>query len=54
VTGDDRKISGRRVTEGDTADGRHLRVIWELVLDDPFTIYLITAFDAPRRRRRRR
>jgi uncharacterized DUF497 family protein len=54
MTVEDRKISGRWVTEGDTADGRHLRVVWETALDDPLTIYPITAFDAPRRRRRRK
>jgi hypothetical protein len=50
----DKKIGGRWVTTGTTADGRVLAVVWEAALEDPLTIYPVTAFDAPRRRRRRK
>ena len=37
--------SGRPLTFGSTADGRYLAVVWEHVLDDPLTIYPVTAYD---------
>jgi hypothetical protein len=49
----DRRIAGRSVTTGETAEGRYLAVVWETALEDPLTIYPITAFDAPRRRKGR-
>jgi hypothetical protein len=39
--------SGRPLTFGYTTTGRYLAVIWEHVLDDPLTVYPITAYDAP-------
>ena len=41
------RTSGNRVTFGYTSTGRHLAVLWEKVLDDPLTVYPLTAFDAP-------
>lgn len=38
--------SGRPLTFGCTADGRYLAVVWEHVLEDPLTIYPVTAYDA--------
>lgn len=46
--------SGHRITFGYTDDGRYLAVVWEHVLDDPLTVYPITAYDAPEPRRSRR
>jgi uncharacterized DUF497 family protein len=48
------KSSQHRITFGYTADGRYLAVVWEHIMDDPLTIYPITAYDAPEPRRRRR
>lgn len=48
------KSSGHRITFGHTAEGRYLAVVWEHVMDDPLTIYPITAYDAPEPRRKRR
>lgn len=48
------KSSGRPITFGETAAGRYLAVVWETALDDPLTIYPITAYDAQRPRRKRR
>ncbi len=50
----DKNRSGRFVTGGETADGRFLEVVWETVLEDPLTIYPITAYDSSRRRHKRR
>lgn len=41
--------SGRPLTFGHTAEGRHLAVVWEHILDDPLTIYPVTAYDAKQR-----
>ena len=38
-------------TFGFTAAGRHLLVGWIVVLNDPRTIYPVTAFDTPERQR---
>lgn len=46
--------SDRSITFGETAAGRYLAVVWETALDDPLTIYPVTAYDAPRPRRKRR
>jgi uncharacterized DUF497 family protein len=46
--------STNRITFGSTDDGRYLAVVWEHVLDDPLTIYPITAYDAPPPKRRRK
>ena len=45
------RSSGRPITFGYTASGRYLAVVWEHIDDDPLTIYPITAYDAPARRR---
>jgi hypothetical protein len=39
-------ISTSRIIE----TGRHIIVIWENVLDDPKTVYPVTAYDVPPRR----
>ena len=46
------KSSGRPITFGYTSSGHYLAVVWEHVDDDPLTIYPITAYDAPERKRR--
>ena len=43
--------SGRPITFGYTSSGRYLAVVWEHIDDDPLTLYPITAYDAPERRR---
>jgi len=43
------RSSGRPVAFGDTREGRHLMVVYEQVDDD--TVYPVTAYDVPRRRR---
>jgi len=43
------RSSGRPVVFGDTSTGRHLVVVYEEVDDD--TVYPITAYEVPRRRR---
>ena len=48
------KSSDRSVTFGETRGGRYLAVVWETVLDDPMTLYPVTAYDAPRPRSRHR
>jgi uncharacterized DUF497 family protein len=48
------KSSGRSITFGETSDGRYLAVVWETALDDPLTIYPVTAYPAPRPGKRRR
>lgn len=41
----------RFITFGYTSGGRHLAVAWIHVLDDPRTVYPVTAYDAPERLR---
>jgi uncharacterized DUF497 family protein len=41
------RSSGRPVAFGDTRDGRHLLVVFELI--DEHTIYPITAYEVPRK-----
>ncbi len=43
------RSSGRPVVFGDTAAGRHLMVVFEIV--DADTIYPVTAYHVPRRQR---
>jgi uncharacterized DUF497 family protein len=50
----DKSRPDRSVTFGETTAGRYLAVVWETALDDPLTIYPVTAYDAPRPRRKRR
>lgn len=42
------------ITFGETRDGRYLAVVWETALEDPLTIYPITAYEAPRPHRQHR
>jgi uncharacterized DUF497 family protein len=44
--------SGRPITFGWTAEGRYLAVVWELIEDDPLTVYPVTAYEAPEPRER--
>ena len=44
------RTSGRPVIFGDTGEGRHLMVAYEEIDDD--TVYPVTAYEVPRRRRR--
>ena len=44
------RSSGRPVAFGDTSTGRHLMVVYEQI--DADTVYPVTAYDVPRRRRR--
>jgi uncharacterized DUF497 family protein len=46
--------SDRSITFGETSSGRYLAVVWETAQDEPLAIYPITAYDAPRPRRKRR
>ena len=43
------RSSGRPVVFGETSTGRHLMVVYEEI--DPDTVYPVTAYDVPRRRR---
>ena len=45
------RSSGQRATFGWTISGKYLVVIWEHVLDDPLTIYPVTAYPVPPPRR---
>lgn len=47
------RSSGSPITFGETSDGRHIAVVWEQVLDDPRMVRVVTAYEAPRPRRRR-
>lgn len=38
--------SGRPITFGWSDSGRYLAVVWEVIEDDPLTIYPITAYPA--------
>jgi hypothetical protein len=42
--------SGEPVTFGWTSTGRHIVVVWEHVLDDPWTIRPVTAYEVPAQR----
>jgi hypothetical protein len=37
--------TGRPITFGWTAAGRHVAVVWEVVCDEPRTVYPITAYE---------
>jgi len=47
---DESHTSGLPATFGWTDTGRHIIVIWENVLDDPKTVYPVTAYDVPPKR----
>jgi uncharacterized DUF497 family protein len=46
--------TGRPQVFGETSTGKFITVIWEEVLDDPRTIYPITANEVPRPQGRKR
>lgn len=46
--------SGYPVTFGWTTTGKHIAVVWENALDNPWMIYPITAYETPPKKRRRR
>ncbi|MFZ5831644.1 MAG: hypothetical protein ACOY3P_16280 [Planctomycetota bacterium] len=48
------RSSNRPITFGWTAAHRYLAVVWELVDDDPLTVYPVTAYPAPEPRKERR
>ena len=39
--------TGRPCKFGYTSTGRHIIVIWDVIDDDPLTIYPVTAYDVP-------
>lgn len=41
------RSSENNITFGYTNEGRYLAVVWEHVMDDPLTVYIVTAYDAP-------
>ena len=43
------RSSGRPVVFGETKEGRHLIVVFEVI--DPDTVYPVSAYDVPRRQR---
>ncbi len=47
---DESQSSGLPATFGWTDTGRHIIVIWENVLDDPKTVYPVTAYEVPPQR----
>ena len=49
-----RSGSGNQLTFGYTDAGRYLAVVWEHVDDDPLTIYPVTAYEAPKPRKRKK
>ena len=49
VDADISRSSGQPVAFGDTADGRHLMVVFEIIGEN--AVYPITAFEVPRRKR---
>lgn len=48
------RTSGNAISFGETADGRHIAVVWELVEEGPMAIYPITAYEVPRPRARKK
>jgi hypothetical protein len=40
------------LTFGETSTGKHLAIVWELVLEDPRIAYPVTAYPTPRRRKK--
>jgi hypothetical protein len=46
------RTSGNAISFGETSDGRYIAVVWELVGEDPLTIYPLTAYEVPRPRSR--
>ena len=46
------RTSGNAISFGETGDGRFIAVVWEVVEEDPLTIYPLTAYEVPRPRSR--
>jgi len=46
------RTSGHAISFGEISDGRYIAVVWELVEEDPPTIYPRTAYEVPRPRSR--
>ncbi len=46
--------TGRPITFGWTSTGRHIAVLWEVVLEDPIAVYPVTAYEVPAPDRRKR
>ncbi|OAI38734.1 hypothetical protein AYO40_06450 [Planctomycetaceae bacterium SCGC AG-212-D15] len=42
------RSSGRPITFGETATGKYIAIVWEHVMDDPWTVYPITAYETNR------
>jgi hypothetical protein len=45
------RSSDNWLTFGETSTGKHIVVVWELVLEDPRIAYPVTAYPTPRRRK---
>jgi hypothetical protein len=41
------RSSGMPITFGWTSIGKHIAVVWEHIMDDPWTIYPVTAYETP-------
>jgi hypothetical protein len=39
------RSSERPISFGATHTGRRIAIVWEYVDDDPFTVYVVTAYD---------
>lgn len=46
------RSTGRPITFGWTSTGRHIAVVWEIVIDEPRTIRVRTAYEVRPKRRR--
>lgn len=44
---DESHSSGRPVTFGWTSTGKHIIVVWEVVLEDPLTAFPVIAYEVP-------
>lgn len=42
------RTSENAISFGEASDGRYIAVVWELVEEDPLTIYPLTAYEVPR------
>jgi hypothetical protein len=48
------RSTGEWITFGYTSSGQYIAVVWEHIDEDPLTVYPITAYEAPERRRKRK
>ncbi|HEY2412964.1 MAG TPA: hypothetical protein VGI40_12010 [Pirellulaceae bacterium] len=39
------QTTGRPITFGQTSTGKHIAVVFEVVLDNPLTVYPVTAYE---------